>query len=349
VHGGQVQLGDFGLMRRYQAACAAVLSALALLGWAAAAHAQVTWNIDNTTNIGGNAVTSVVGAPTVVSTPFGNGLKFDGNDGVIVSTNPVAGAATFTVEMLFRPDPVSGPVTTANNQPRVLFLQSVPNPPDHRAALEARIEPDNQHWHIDTFLLSQTAGQSNPGTTSALTLEEKTKLHPLGQWYNYTMTYDGANLKSYLNGQLESSGPLAVQAMAGGRTSIGMRYTVERFFNGVVAKVRFTPSLVDPADFMLSYLPGDFDRDGMVAAADYAKWKADFGSAVATPGTGADGNRDGLIDAADYTVWRDAMVSGGSAALNGLSVPEPASAGSLVVALAALISRRAIRRPFCTR
>jgi len=281
----------------------------------------------------------VVGSPTMVSTPFGNGLKFDGNDGVIVNANPIAGAANFTIEMLFRPDPVSGTVSAANNQPRVLFIQSVPSPPDHRAALEARIEPDNQHWHIDTFLQSQTAGQGNPSTVSARTLEETAKLHPLGQWYNYAMTYDGAQLKSYLNGQLESSGPLTVQGMATSRTSIGMRYSVERFFVGLVAKVRFTPSLVDPADFLLSYVPGDFDRNGLVEAADYDLWKSDFGNTVAQIGDGADGNRDGIVDAADYTIWRDAQPSSTAASM-GESVPEPATVVLPFIGLIALHRRR---------
>src|SRR5262245_63120981 len=104
--------------------------AAAMCNWlfAVDVSAQVTWNIDNTTNIGGNAVTTVVGSPTVVSTPFGNGLKFDGNDGIVVDTDPVAGAANFTVEMLFRPDPI---VLMSSNQPRVLHLQTFPNPPDH--------------------------------------------------------------------------------------------------------------------------------------------------------------------------------------------------------------------------
>lgn len=189
-------------------------------------------------------MSTVVGSPTVVSTPFGNGLKFDGNDGIIVNADPVAGAATFTLEMLFRPDPI---VNLNSNQPRILHLRSS-IPPDHRATLEGRILAGQ--WHLDAFLRSQDAGQGNPNIIESLTLIDPTKLHPLSQWYNFTMTYDGSQLRAYLNGQLELSGALTVPAMAAGQTSLGMQHNQVNFFEGVITKVRFTPSLVDPANFM---------------------------------------------------------------------------------------------------
>lgn len=72
---------------------ARVLFLAALAGLTPPAAAQTTWDIDNTTSIGGVAVVDVVGSPTVVPTPFGDGLRFDGNDGLIVDANPIAGAA----------------------------------------------------------------------------------------------------------------------------------------------------------------------------------------------------------------------------------------------------------------
>jgi hypothetical protein len=72
------------------------------------AQSQTTWQIDNHSSIGGHA-TTVIGDPTVVNTPFGDGMLFDGDDGLIIDDNPVADAPTFTLEMIFRPDPIARP------------------------------------------------------------------------------------------------------------------------------------------------------------------------------------------------------------------------------------------------
>ncbi len=121
-----------------------------------------------------------------------------------------------------------------------------------------------------------------------------------------------------------------------------MRANQVNFFEGVIAKVRFTPSLVDPADFLLSYVPGDFDRNGLIDTADYDMWKTDFGNAVAQAGEGADGNRDGVVNAADYTIWRNAQIADGAAASLGENVPEPAAVWLSILGLATV--RRRFRR-----
>lgn len=47
---------------------------------------------------------------------------------------------------------------------------------------------------------------------------------------------------------------------------------------------------------------GDYNRNGVVDAADFTVWRDTNGQTV-TPGSGADGNGDGTIDASDYLVW----------------------------------------------
>ena len=51
-------------------------------------------------------------------------------------------------------------------------------------------------------------------------------------------------------------------------------------------------------------LPGDYNLNGVVDAADYTVWRDTLGSNVA-PFSGADGDGGGIVDQADYDVWRD--------------------------------------------
>jgi hypothetical protein len=96
-------------------------------------------------------------------------------------------------------------------------------------------------------------------------------------------------------------------------------------------------------------IPGDYNDDGVVTAADYDEWQAAFGTAVPMAGLGADGNEDGFVDAADYTVWRDRVMGGGGGSASH-SVPEPASgllltaAGLLAAMYRPIVPRRKVSR-----
>lgn len=89
-------------------------------------------------------------------------------------------------------------------------------------------------------------------------------------------------------------------------------------------------------------LPGDFNRNGAVDAADYIVWRKSFGQNVAR-GALAVGNGDGIVDEADYRVWRahfGATLAGGGATSQGSAVPEPSSSLLLLLALAAVLFAR---------
>jgi hypothetical protein len=78
-------------------------------------------------------------------------------------------------------------------------------------------------------------------------------------------------------------------------------------------------------------LPGDYNQDGRVDAADYTIWRATMGS---TTDLRADGNLNGVIDRGDYQTWSAnyGTIAPGSGA-SSLAVPEPGSLGLSLLAV----------------
>lgn len=68
----------------------------------------------------------------------------------------------------------------------------------------------------------------------------------------------------------------------------------------------------------LTTIPGDFNSDGQVDAADFTVWRDSYNSEVELS---ADANRNGIIDDGDYNVWLANF--GQSSLATAISVPEP--------------------------
>lgn len=84
-------------------------------------------------------------------------------------------------------------------------------------------------------------------------------------------------------------------------------------------------------DFVVSteYLhAGDYNRDGVVDAADYTVWRDAYGS---TTLLAADGDGNGIIGDGDRSIWRDAFGNSPPAAAQ--SVPEPSTAVLLLTTI----------------
>lgn len=98
-------------------------------------------------------------------------------------------------------------------------------------------------------------------------------------------------------------------------------------FTPYAAPTRDLDSLAAPAPS----LAGDFNNNGTVDAADYAVWRAAFGSAADLD---ADAVEDGVVNTADYTVWRDVADAAATA------LPEPTAWCLAAVGLLAGNARR---------
>jgi hypothetical protein len=94
-------------------------------------------------------------------------------------------------------------------------------------------------------------------------------------------------------------------------------------------------------------VPGDYDKNGTVDAADYVVWRIPRGQSVSAF-AGADGDGSGMIDQPDYEFWRarfgNALPAGAGAA-GSLPVPE-ATTGALLFASAICLAARSRRTAF---
>ncbi len=89
-------------------------------------------------------------------------------------------------------------------------------------------------------------------------------------------------------------------------------------------------------DNLGAVLVGDYNRNGVVDAADYVVWRKTLGQSV-PGGSGADGDNNGIIEQNDYSVWRANFgAQSGTASVTTAAVPEPAS--WLLMSLCVLVS-----------
>jgi hypothetical protein len=63
---------------------------------------------------------------------------------------------------------------------------------------------------------------------------------------------------------------------------------------------RIEVSTIDEGALLIPSVPGDYNHDGSVDAADYVLWREELGQG---PGR-ADGDHNGEVDARDYNIWK---------------------------------------------
>ena len=225
------------MMRRILSGMMMVGLAVCLTAAAQEPAKQVTWRFNDTASLGGRA-TKVVGHPKVIETPMGKAIAFNGADGLFVDVHPLAGAETWTWEMIFKPDADGKP------EQRVFHLQSIDpatgtDVPQERMLFEIRIR-DGQ-WCLDSFATS--GGQSK-------TLLNCEKKYPFGKWYRVTTVYDGKTLKNYVGDELQGEGEVHLIPQRPGHLSVGVRINLVDYYKGAIYSTRFTRSALPVEDFL---------------------------------------------------------------------------------------------------
>jgi hypothetical protein len=198
---------------------------------------EQVWIFDRLAEIGG-LKTTVLGNPKVIDTPLGKAVEFDGDgDAIFFEVHPLAGAAAFTWEVIFRPDSGGRP-----EQRFFHFQERDPktgNDTNTRLLFETRLTGGS--WYLDSFALSGQASRA---------LMNRERLHPLDAWYHAAMVYDGKEFSNYVNGELEGKAPIQLAPQGPGRASAGVRINLRDYFKGAIRMARMTRRALTPAEFL---------------------------------------------------------------------------------------------------
>jgi hypothetical protein len=223
------------LRRDFRRACLAILLGTLFV---CSAGTQEVWHFDRTDSLGGHP-TKVLGHPRVVDGELGKAIAFNGvDDALFVDVHPLAGAESWTWEMIFKPD------ADGKAEQRIFHLQSVDAATGkdnltERMLFEIRIHGDQ--WCLDSFAIS---GEHR------LTLLNCEKLHPFGRWYRVTAVYDGKVFRNYVDDELQGEGPLEVPPARPGRASVGTRIDLRDYYKGAIYEARFTRRALEVKDFL---------------------------------------------------------------------------------------------------
>jgi hypothetical protein len=103
---------------------------------------------------------------------------------------------------------------------------------------------------------------------------------------------------------------------------------------GAVTDIGATVVAVDGIAFRPNpVVPGDYNKNGVVDAADYPLWRK---GDLAADGTGPGGVPDGVVNSLDYTFWRARFGNTSGSGLAASAVPEPCVLSVLMIGIWAL-------------
>lgn len=209
--------------------------AMLALTASAPAAAQTVWTFDRLDRIGGLAP-HIEGQPEIVATPLGKAVQFDGvDDALLLDAHPLAGAKTFTIEAVFRPD------GGAFEQRWLHLAETGPDGAPTEARLMFEIRVVGNAWYLDAFA-------NGPGYKYTLAFPQTR--YSTGQWYHVAQTFDGRTYRSYVDGILQGEAEIAYRPQGKGQTSVGTRINRRNYFHGAIRQARFTRRALKPDEFL---------------------------------------------------------------------------------------------------
>jgi hypothetical protein len=237
MHGGQWGgMKNGNLWSLLGTAAAAWLSCATL---AAASPGAETWNFNSIESIGGHKVT-VMGTPKVVQTEHGDAMAFDGDgDRLLVEGSPIGDATAFTAEVVFNPRSTG----SATDAPRFLHIEDPSDAQHTRLMMELRFNAKGE-WAYDGGMTTDIG---------YLVLFDAALSHPGNEWARVAVSYDGATMKTFVNGKQELQGKIAFKnkvVSASAVASVAARMTKQYWLLGMIKTVRVTHAALEPKDFL---------------------------------------------------------------------------------------------------
>jgi energy-converting hydrogenase Eha subunit A len=166
--------------------------------------------------------------------------------------------------------------------------------------------------------------------------------------YPYAYEVFGNNGTTALNGHTNDSGNTSLSDLPNAATVLN---DMMEPYSGNGNQFVGSDHLPIVADYVVvpAHVPGDYNNNGIVDAADYTIWRdtdGQTGANLAADSTGPGGTPDGVVDQLDYQIWVDHFgQTSGSGALSGSPVPEPSSMALATLAAFVLTARRRISWP----